>query len=36
MSLHEDVFGRSDNLTQANGPRSRKVDDPVPDASHLR
>ena len=35
MSLHEDVFRRSFNPTDANGPRSRKVDSPAPDTSYL-
>ncbi|MDP9465461.1 MAG: hypothetical protein M3P52_12610 [Actinomycetota bacterium] len=35
MSLHEDVFRRSFNPTDANGPRSRKVDDPAPETSYL-
>jgi hypothetical protein len=35
MSVHEDVFRRSDNPTDANGPRSRKVHDPAPETSYL-
>lgn len=35
MSLHEDVFRRSFNPTDANGPRSRKVVDPAPETSYL-
>ena len=33
MSLHEDVFRRSVNVTDANRPGSRKVDDQAPDTS---
>ncbi len=35
MSLHEDVFRRSVNPTDANGPGARKVDEPAPDTSYL-
>lgn len=35
MSLHEEVFRRSVNPTDANSPRSRKVDRPAPDTSYL-
>ncbi|MEO6144883.1 MAG: hypothetical protein ABIP19_12975 [Dermatophilaceae bacterium] len=35
MSLHEDVFRRSFNATDANSVRSRKADDPAPDTSYL-
>ena len=35
MSLHEDVFRRSVNPTDANGPRSRKANDPAPETSYL-
>ena len=35
MSLHEDVFRRYVNLTDANGPGARKVDEPAPDTSYL-
>jgi hypothetical protein len=35
MSLHEDVFRRSVNPTDANGPGARKVDDPAPEDSYL-
>ena len=35
MSLHEDVFRRSVNPTDANGPASRKVVEPEPDTSYL-
>jgi hypothetical protein len=35
MSLHEDVFRRSVNPTDANGPGSRKVVEPQPDTSYL-
>jgi hypothetical protein len=35
MSLHEDVFRRSVNPTDANGAGARKEDHPVPEASYL-
>jgi hypothetical protein len=35
MSLHEDVFRRSVNVTDANAPASRKVVDPAPDTAYL-
>ncbi len=35
MSLHEDVFRRSVNLTDANGAGGRKVDQPEPESSYL-
>lgn len=35
MSLHEDVFRRSVNPTDANTTRSRKVADPSPETSYL-
>jgi len=35
MSLHEDVFRRSVNLTDANGARARKTEAPAPDTSYL-
>jgi hypothetical protein len=35
MSLHEDVFRRSSNMTDANGAGARKVDAPAPDTSYL-
>jgi hypothetical protein len=35
MSVHEDVFRRSDNLTDANGAGARKVDEPAPDGAYL-
>jgi len=35
MSLHEDVFRRSANMTAANGSGGRKVDDPAPQTSYL-
>jgi len=35
MSLHEDVFRRSVNPTDANGSGARKVVDPEPDTSYL-
>jgi hypothetical protein len=35
MSLHEDVFRRSVNPTDANGRGGRKVDDPAPETSYL-
>jgi hypothetical protein len=35
MSLHEDVFRRSVNPTDANGPGARKVEDPAPETSYL-
>lgn len=31
LSVHEDVFHSSHNLTDANAPGSRKVEDPSPD-----
>jgi hypothetical protein len=35
MSVHEDVFRRSVNISDANRPGSRKVDQPAPDTSYL-
>jgi hypothetical protein len=35
MSLHEDVFRRSANLTDANGPGAPKANDPEPETSYL-
>jgi hypothetical protein len=35
MSVHEDVFRRSANPTDANGPGARKVDEPSPETSYL-
>jgi hypothetical protein len=35
MSLHEDVFRRSVNVTDANGSGARKVDEPAPERSYL-
>ena len=35
MSLHENVFRRSDNPTDANGSRARKVQQPAPETSYL-
>jgi hypothetical protein len=35
MSLHEDVFRRSINSTDANGSGARKVDEPAPETSYL-
>ncbi len=35
MSLHEDVFRPSVNLTDANGAGGRKVDQPEPESSYL-
>ena len=35
MSLHEDVFRRSVNLSDANRSGGRKVDDPAPERSYL-
>lgn len=35
MSVHEDVFRRSANPTDANGAGARKVDDPTPDSTYL-
>lgn len=35
VSVHEDVFGRSFNPTDANSVRSRKADDPAPDTAYL-
>jgi len=35
MSVHEDVFRRSNNLTDANSAASRKADEPAPDTSYL-
>lgn len=34
MSLHEDVFRPSVNLTDANGAGGRKVDQPEPESSY--
>ena len=35
MSVHEDVFRPSVNLTDANGSGARKVNEPAPDSSYL-
>ena len=35
MSLHEDVFRRSVNLSDANSSTARKVDEPTPQTSYL-
>ena len=35
LSVHEDVFRRSDNPTDANGSGARKVDEPAPQTSYL-
>jgi hypothetical protein len=35
LSLHEDVFRPSVNITDANASGSRKVVDPAPDTSYL-
>lgn len=35
MSLHEDVFHPSANITDANGAGARKVDEPAPKTSYL-
>lgn len=35
MSLHEEVFRRSANLTDANAPGSRKDGEPAPDRAYL-
>ena len=35
MSVHEDVFRRSVNLSDANRSGGRKVDDPAPERSYL-
>jgi hypothetical protein len=35
MSLHEEVFRRSANSTDANGAGSRKVVEPAPDTAYL-
>ncbi|NMM21961.1 MAG: hypothetical protein HHJ11_00390 [Phycicoccus sp.] len=35
LSLHEDVFRRSVNLTDANGPGARKANEPEPETSYL-
>lgn len=35
MSLHEDVFRRSVNLSDANSSTARKVDEPTPEKSYL-
>jgi len=35
MSVHEDVFRPSVNLTDANGSAARKVNEPAPDSSYL-
>ena len=35
MSLHEDVFRRSVNLSDANGAGARKVNEPAPETSYL-
>lgn len=35
MSLHEDVFRHSVNLTDANGPGARKTNDPEPESVYL-
>ena len=35
MSLHEDVFRRSVNLSDANSSTARKVDEPTPETSYL-
>jgi hypothetical protein len=34
MSLHEDMFRRSVNVTDANAPASRKVVDPAPNTAY--
>lgn len=35
LAVHEDVFRRSANLTDANGAGSRKEDAPTPDSGYL-